>query len=98
MYPRAWFDTYWRGPLKTEVFIAMSFADEFKPIWEDAMVPAIQEDLEGGNKYLAHRVDITTLSGSIVAEIFDGVAHAMLVFADISVTSTGAWAGQRNGN
>src|SRR2546427_12585464 len=98
MYPRAWFDTYWRGSLKMEVFIAMSFAEEFNPIWKHAIVPAIQEDLEGGKRYLAHRVDITTLSGSIVTEIFDGVAHAKLVFADISVMPTGPCAGQRNGN
>ena len=98
MYPRAWFDTYWRGSLKMEVFIAMSFAEEFNPVWKHAIVPAIQEDLEGGKRYLAHRVDTTTLSGSIVTEIFDGVAHAKLVFADISVMPTGPCAGQRNGN
>jgi hypothetical protein len=98
MYPRTWFDTYWRGTLKPEVFVAMSFADEFKPVWENAIRPAIETDLEGGGKYKAHRVDVTTLSGSIVAEIFDGIAHATLVFADISMMTPGAWKDQRNGN
>lgn len=98
MYPRTWFDTYWRGTLEPKVFVAMSFAEEFQPIWEKAVAPAIEKDLEGGKKYKAHRVDITTLSGSIVTEIFDGIAHATLVFADISIMTTGAWKGQRNGN
>ena len=98
MYPRAWFDTYWRGTLKPEVFVAMSFADEFNSVWENAIKPAIENDLEGGGKYTAHRVDVTTLSGSIVTEIFDGIAHATLVFADLSTMTTGDWKGQRNGN
>jgi hypothetical protein len=98
MYPRTWFDTYWRGTLKPEVFVAMPFADEFKPVWERAIQPAIHSDLEPNGKYVAHRVDISTLSGSIITEIFDGIAHATLVFADISVTTTGRWKGQRNGN
>lgn len=76
----------------------MSFANEFTPVWEEAIVPAVEECLEGGKKYKAHRVDITTLSGSIITEILDGVAHATLIFADISVMSTGEWRGQRNGN
>jgi hypothetical protein len=98
MYPRTWFDTYWRGTLRPEVFVAMSFADEFAGTWENSVRPAIEDDLAGGKKYRAHRVDITTLSGSIVTEVFDGVAHATLVFADISTMGVGAWAGQRNGN
>jgi len=76
----------------------MSFADEFNSVWENAIKPAIENDLEGGGIYKAHRVDVTTLSGSIVTEIFDGIAHATLVFADISTMTTGNWKGQRNGN
>ncbi|MGA2243115.1 MAG: hypothetical protein ABSH11_13905 [Verrucomicrobiota bacterium] len=98
MYPRTWFDTYWRGTLKPEVFVVMSFADEFNSVWENAIKPAIENDLEGGGKYKAHRVDVTILSGSIVTEIFDGIAHATLIFADISMMTTEVWKGQRNGN
>lgn len=98
MYPRTWFDTYWRGNLRNEVFVVMSFSAEFDPVWQNSIRPAIEEDLAGGGKFTAHRVDSTALSGSIVAEIYDGVAHASLVFADVSITSTGKWIGQRNGN
>jgi hypothetical protein len=98
MYPRTWFETYWRGTLKPEVFVAMPFATEFDSIWENAIKPAIENDLEGGGKYKAHRVDVTTISGSIVTEILDGIAHATLIFADISIMTTGDWKTQRNGN
>ena len=96
MYPREYFDTYWRGDLKNEVFVIMSFAQEFQPAWEHAIRPAIQDDTQG--KPFAHRVDATTLAGSIITEILEGIAHAKLIFADISVCQSGRWKGQRNGN
>ena len=96
MYPREYFDTFWRGGLRDEVFVAMPFSDEFQPVWEEAIKPAIDEDV--GLGLVAHRVDATVLSGSVITEVLDGVAHARLVLADISVCSTGKWVGQRNGN
>ncbi len=96
MYPREYFDTYWRGDLKNEVFVIMSFASDFQPVWEQAIQPAIESDTDGTP--FAHRVDATMLAGSVITEILDGVAHAKLIFADISVCSTGRWKGQRNGN
>src|SRR6266496_1651619 len=98
MYPRHFFDTYWRGTLKKEVFVVMSFAAEFNPIWQKAIRPAIEEDLVNRGAYKANRVDVTTLSGTIITDILDGIAHATLIFADISVMSCGKWKGQRNGN
>lgn len=74
----------------------MSFAPEFKPVWENAIKPAVEVDTDGTP--FAHRVDATVLAGSIITEILDGIAHAKLVFADISVCTSGQWKGQRNGN
>lgn len=99
MYPRQFFDTYWRGSIRKEVFVAMSFANEFNPVWNDAIRPAVETDLDGsGSHYVARRVDLTKISDSIHREILDGIAHATLVLADISVMQTGDWKGQRNGN
>jgi hypothetical protein len=99
MYSRQFFDTYWRGSLRKEVFVAMPFADEFDDIWKQAIQPAIEKDLDAsGTHYAAHRADISKISESIHREILDGIAHATLVFADVSVMRTGAWKGQRNGN
>jgi hypothetical protein len=96
MYPRDYFETYWRPQIREEVFVAMPFHDEFKLIWNEGIKPGIDEDIPGPIK--ARRVDATILSGSIITDILDGIAHSKLVLADISVAATGKWVGQRNGN
>jgi hypothetical protein len=96
MYPRDFFDTYWRSDLRDEVFVAMPFHDEFARVWEMAVRPAIDED--SGTGLRARRVDASIFSGSIVSDILDGIAHSRLVLADISIASEGRWKGQRNGN
>ena len=45
MYPREYFDTYWRPQLRDQVFVAMSFADEFTKAWAEIIRPAVDEDL-----------------------------------------------------
>ncbi len=96
MYPRDFFDTYWRTELREEIFVAMSFDDEFSPVWKGAIQPAIEHS--PGPQLHARRVDATLVSGSIITDILDGIAHARLVLADISIATDGKWRGQRNGN
>lgn len=96
MYPRDFFDTYWRPELLDEVFVAMPFHDEFTPVWDKAIQPAIDEDV--AEPIRARRVDATILSGSVITDILNGIAHSRLVLADISVTREGKWRDQRNGN
>ena len=96
MYPRDYFETYWRPEIREEVFVAMPFHDEFSSIWSNDIQPAIDDDIQGPIK--ARRVDATILSGSIITDILDGIAHSKLVLADISIATTGKSAGQRNGN
>ncbi len=74
----------------------MPFHKEFTPIWEKAIKPAIENDNSLNLK--AHRVDASTLSGSIIVEIMDYIAHARIILADISISEQGKWQGQRNGN
>ena len=88
MYPREFFDTYWRSEIKDEVFVAMSFHDEFTPVWEMAIRPAIEQG--SGGQLRARRVNATVLSGSVITDILDGIAHSRLVLADISVARKGS--------
>lgn len=74
----------------------MPFHDEFTPIWETTISPAIEQDSVG--ELRARRVDATILSGSVITDILDDIAHSRLVLADVSVASEGKWRGQRNGN
>ncbi len=96
MYPREFFETYWRTEIIDEVFVAMPFHDEFAPVWEEAIRPAVEDG--SGGKLRARRVDASILSGSIITDILDGIAHSRIVLADISVSRGGKWQGQRNGN
>ena len=96
MHPRDFLDSYWRTGVRDSAFIAMPFHSEFSPIWDDALRPAIEQDLRPSLK--AERVDASILSGSIIMEILDGIAHSRVVVADISIAQEGGWKGQRNGN
>jgi hypothetical protein len=96
MYPRDFLDSYWRPAIRDSVFVAMPFHAEFAPVWTEAIRPAIEA--ASVPALVAERVDATVLSGSIITKILDGIAHARLVFADISVMHDGPWQGQRNGN
>lgn len=96
MYPRDFLDSYWRPALRDSVFVAMPFHGEFDACWSTAIRPAIEEDV--APKHVAERVDATVLSGSIITKILDGIAHARLVLADISVAREGRWKDQRNAN
>lgn len=95
MYPRDFFDTFWRPTIRDTVFVAMAFGDDLHPVWSKAFRPAIEED---SRPLRAVRVDISTLAGSVITDILDGIAHSRLVLADISITKSGRWSGQRNGN
>ena len=81
MYPREYFDTFWRPDLRDEVFVAMQFRD-FDDIWANILKPAIKRT---GLK--PHRVDATKVSGNIITEIMDGIAHARLILGDVSPAS-----------
>ena len=88
MFPREYFDTYWRPDLRDEVFVAMSFAACFNDAWTEIIRPAVDGQLADLN-LTAHRVDTTTISGSILTEIMDGIANARFVLADISTEPSG---------
>jgi hypothetical protein len=103
MHPRAFLDSYWRNDLRDEVFVAMSFAERFRERWDRLFVPAIEDEPIGGRRLRAVRVDTRRSGDSILTEIADGIAHAQLVLADVSVVdrwtdSNGQSRHARNGN
>lgn len=81
MYPREYFDVFWRAELRDEVFVAMPFDSSSNERWTSIIRPAVQE---AGLK--PRRVDATAISGNIITEIMDGIAHAQLVLGDITST------------
>ena len=98
MHPNTFYSTLFSQQKRDEVFVIMSFADEFSERWSRVFEPAISSDL--GLK--ANRVDDRLSGESIMHDIMDGIAHSKLVLADITSTQMTDPAGQswpqRNGN
>jgi hypothetical protein len=78
----------------------MSFAEPFKRRFTEIIEPAIQDVTYHGTKLLASRVDLSKTGDSILTDIIDGIAHAVMVLADVSVIGNDAKTGEtyRNGN
>ncbi|MCE9635641.1 MAG: hypothetical protein K8T90_08045 [Planctomycetes bacterium] len=79
-----------------EVFVAMSFDRRFDPVWQSVFKPAIEALSIDGQALVAHRVDLSRKSDSIITEIVQRVAQCRLVLADVSTTGwIGRWPGRR---
>ncbi len=86
MHPRTFLESFWRNDLRDEIFVAMSFDERYDQRWKEVFVPAIESTPLLGRSMKAIRVNIRRSGDSILTEITNGIAHAQLVLADISVT------------
>jgi hypothetical protein len=84
MYPREYFDTFWRPDLRDEVFVAMAFDPAFDDIWEGILKPAVAQI-----GMAANRVDATVISGNILTDIMDGIAQARLILVELTALQCG---------
>lgn len=100
MHPNLYLRTFWRSDFQPSIFVAMSFAEPFKRRFTEIIEPAIQEVTYHGTKLTASRVDLSKTGDSILTDIIDGIAHAVMVLADVSVIGNDAKTGEayRNGN
>jgi hypothetical protein len=98
MYPIDILTLFPPFPRENKVFVAMSFADEFQPRWENVIAPAIESVEVDGDTLQAHRVDNRKVSDSIVTEIVTGISNSRLIFADISSHFAENRIAVRNGN
>ncbi len=79
MYPKTYLDFFRDFDRTNEVFVAMPFAKEFEDRWKGVFCPAITN-----NGLKPYRVDIRTVSDSILTDILAGIGRARIVLADIS--------------
>lgn len=84
MYPADYFSLFPPFPKKNQVFVAMSFAKQFTYRWEKVICPAVNRVEVNGERLKAHRVDIRTVSDSVLTEILTGISRSRLVFADLT--------------
>ena len=84
MYPAHFFGLFPPFPREEKVFVAMSFAEQFQPRWEQVIAPAITDlGLE------PFRVDASKISESILTDILKGISNSCFIFADVSVQLNG---------
>lgn len=100
MHPNAFLKAFWRLEVRPEVFVAMSFADDYAERYERVIAPAISSIKVNGETLQPNRVDLSKSGDSILTEILDGIAHSQLVLADVSTCGKDAVSGApfRNGN
>lgn len=100
MHPNLFLRTLWQRELRAEVFVAMSFDPRYASRFDDVFRPAIRSVSIDHAQLDARRVDLSKSGDSILVEINDGIAHAQLVLADISVVGRDAATGRpyRNAN
>ncbi|MDL2123207.1 MAG: hypothetical protein LWX51_09005 [Deltaproteobacteria bacterium] len=100
MYPQTYLKTFWRLELRSQVFVAMSFAPQYEARFKEIIAPAIQSIVLEGSRLEPYRVDISKSGDSILTDISDGIAHSRLVLADISSIGKDSVTGlpYRNGN
>lgn len=100
MHPNAFLQTYWRLDLQPKIFVAMTFADNYKKRFEEIFKPAIESILVAGIKLSAHRVDNSKTGDSILTDILDGIVHSQMILADVSAIGRDSVSGEsyRNGN
>ena len=100
MYPNTFLRSLWRLEVKPQVFIAMSFDEQYNSRFERVIAPAVTQNSYRGVTLLAHRVDLSRTGDSILTEINEAVAHSLLVVADVSVVGRDSVSGSfyRNSN
>lgn len=84
MYPRHFFDQFPPFPRSHRVFVAMSFDSRLDSRWQTVIAPAVAEVSVDGTSLEAHRVDVRSVSDSILTEILSGIGSALLILGDIT--------------
>ncbi|MHB8091202.1 MAG: hypothetical protein ACYDH8_06345 [Syntrophales bacterium] len=100
MHPNAFLRTFWQVEVKPQIFVAMSFAPEYRTRYEQVISPAISSIRVKGTSIRPYRVDISKSGDSILTDIIDGVSHSQMILADVSSIGKDSKTGEpyRNGN
>ena len=84
MYPANFFGLFPPFPREKKVFVAMSFDETFQRRWDEVIRPAVSKIKLDGVSLEPVRVDVRRISDSVVTEILQGIAHHLVVFADVT--------------
>ena len=86
MHPNLFLKSHWQPKLEPQVFVIMPFSQKFEQRFNNVFIEAI----ENGNlryqgvKLQAYKVNQQNTGDCLHTKILDGIAHSVLVLADIS--------------
>jgi hypothetical protein len=92
LYPFTFFGLFPPFPYEERAFVAMSFDSMFNNRWNNVIVPAIKTVGINDVTLEPHRVDLRTVSDSILTEILDEIRKCRVFIGDI--TSIGSIKGR----
>lgn len=98
MYPHHYLGLFPPFPREHKIFVAMSFAPQFRSRWEKVISPAIRSVRVDDRPQQPHRVDASQISDSILTEILGGISNDRLIIADLTTIGSVAGEAVRNGN
>jgi hypothetical protein len=100
MHPNAFLKTFWQLDVKPQIFVAMSFSDEYRKRYELVIAPVISSLKFNGTPLVPYRVDSSKSGDFILTDIVDGIAHSQMILADVSSIGRDSKTGTpyRNGN
>lgn len=84
MYPSTFFGLFPPFPYEERAFVAMSFDPMFDNRWNNVIVPAIRSVHVNNIALEAHRVDLRSVSDSILTEILDEICKCRVFIGDIT--------------
>lgn len=94
MHPNLYLKTFWGTAFRPEVFVAMSFSEQYEERFVEVVEPAIESIKVGKHHLRANRLDASKTGDSVLTDMIDGIAHAELVFADVSTLGHDAKTGR----
>jgi hypothetical protein len=100
MYPNLFLRTFWKTDLRSQIFVAMSFAEVYERRFREVIGPAIEAVQVNGFQLKPLRIDLSKTGDSILTDIMDGIAHSEMFLADISSVGYDSKTAEpyRNGN
>lgn len=89
MYPRTYFETWFRYQANDEVFVALPFTETFTKAFQQVIEPAITGVLINGKPLRARVVNRGTVGAPDIHErIYDGILHCRFFIADMTVQAS----------
>ncbi len=80
MYPKFFFERFWEGEQRNELFVCMPFHDAFDSRFNDIIVPAAKE--AGFDNAVRMKED--TEGNVVMDKILDGIANSKMILVDLS--------------